>query len=268
MFFPLGRIETAMKSWLREGILVGPASDLEPGSVVNGCYRIEQCIVQNKTCRLYTVTRVYAKDSDPFSSLKGGKPVLYREHSEMDLPPGLFQMEVREGWLDPVLVQRLLSLSDPRLAPIYDVFVLENQSYVVSAHIDGVRLDHLKVPLNGKQIRRAGICLCKTVESLHRHGIFGMDLGFSNLRIVDETPQLISLATSRADGALSEPDVVSSRQKDLLKLLETLEKLVAEYGVMRRNAGLVGLLLAIEDMVAQNRMSPREIQKSLNEGRG
>jgi len=106
------------------------------------------------------------------------------------------------------------------------------------------------------------------VESLHQHGICGMDLRFSNLRIVDETLQLISLTTSRTDGALSEPDVVSSRQKDLLKLLETLEKLVAEYGVMGQNEGLVDLLLAIEDMVTQNWMSPREIQKALNEGRG
>jgi tRNA A-37 threonylcarbamoyl transferase component Bud32 len=263
MLLSLGRVETAMKSLRREEIPLGPGDDLEPGALVNGCYRIEQCIEQSKARCLYTVTRAYREEKDRFSRLSAGKQAVYRQQCEIDLPACLFKMEVRQGWLDPVLVQRLLTLCDPRIASIYDVFSLEPYTHLVSEHMDGVRLDQMEGLLTTQQIRIAGTDLCETVELLHRHGIYGMDLRFSNLRIVDGRLRLISLSTSRTVDGLSQGDAVNVQQEDLLRLLDALEKLAGEYVAVGRNDGLSDLFFAIEDLITQNQLSTRHIRETL-----
>jgi len=266
MFLSLGRIETAMKSFLREGIPGGYGDDLEPGAVVNGRYRIEQCHEQSKTRSLYTVTRVWEDDKDDSSIVSAGKQTLYRHRCEVDVPTRLFQMEVRQGWLDTALVRRLLTLWDPRVASICDVFSHDRFTYLVSEYMDGVSVDQMEGLLTTRQIRIAGSDLCETVALLHRHGIYGMVLGFSNLRIVDERLRLISLSTSRTGDGLSEDAVFTAEQDDLFNLLDTLEKLAAEYGIMGRRGGLGDLLVSLEDVMTHGPVSPRDIQEALKHG--
>ena len=266
MFLSLGRIETAMKSILREGIPLGSGDDLEPGALVNGCYRVEQCIEQGKARCLYTVTRVYGEEKDRFSPLSAGKRALFRQQCEIDRPGCLFQMEIRQGGVDPVLVQRLLTLCDPRIASVYDVFSLEPYTHIVSEHVDGVRLDQMEGLLTTQQIRMAGTDLCETVELLHQQGIYGMELRFSNLRIVDGRLRLVSLSTSRAVDGLSQGDAVDVQQEDALRLLDALEKLAGEYVAVDRDDGLSDLFFAIEDLVTQNQLSTRHIREALRHG--
>ena len=267
MFLSLGRIETAVKSLCREGMPLGPGDELEPGALINGCYRVEQCIEQSKARCLYTVTRVSREEKDHLYTLSAGKQMVVRHQCEMDLPARLFQMEVRQGFLDPVLVQRLLTLCDPRIASTYDVFFLEPYTHLVSEHMGGVRLDGMEGLLTIRDIRIAGTDLCETVALLHRHGIYGMDLRFSNLRILDGRLRLISLSTSRVSDGLSRGDAFHVQQEDLLRLLDTLERLAAEYGVMDRSEGLGDLLLAIEDAVTHAPLSTRDIHEALKHGK-
>jgi hypothetical protein len=175
-------------------------------------------------------------------------------------------MEVRRGRLDPILAERLFSLSDPRISPIYDIFALGFDTCLVSEHIDGVRLDQMEGLLSNAQIRTAGTCLCETVASLHQHGIYDMDLRFSNLRMIHEGPRLVSLSTSRTVDRLCQGERLGAAQKDLLRLTDTVEKLVAEFGTMGQSKGLGSLVLAIEDMRIQNRVSLRNLRKALKQG--
>jgi len=94
-----------------------------------------------------------------------------------------------------------------------------------------------------------------------------MDLRFSNLRILDGRLRLISLITSRVSDGLSRGDAFHVQQEDLLRLLDTLERLAAEYGVMDRSEGLGDLLLAIEDAVTHAPLSTRDIHEALKHGK-
>jgi serine/threonine protein kinase len=112
-----------------------------------------------------------------------------------------------------------------------------------------------------------GICLAKTVEFLHRQGISHVNVEPSNLKLVNDRPRLMSLGTSALRGDLSREDLEWVDREDFRRVLETLEKLAAEYVDEHEDDMLCRLLFVLEEMIGRNELSAIDILEALGPAR-
>lgn len=234
------------------------------GTIINGCYQIVGSVEHDGTRCLCTVTPVRGGGICHLCHLKGEETrSLFCNHCEARLKGKIFQMEAFPGKIDPGLIQKLLGISDPGIGLIYDTFSIASNTYVVSEYTEGVRLDLLEEGLTAGQIRRVGACLTQTVEFLHAQGIYRMNLQPLNLKLVGDRPRLISLSACRLKSNLPRKDHERVDREDLRGLLETLEKLAAEYLDEDQDDMLCRLLVALEEMIGKEELSARDIQETL-----
>jgi hypothetical protein len=266
MLFPFEQIQTKMKFLVWEG-LAGWKPDkqgdsLIAGTVVNGRYRIEEPLQQEGTRVLYRATLVSGGDICELCHLKDKRtPNLSCNYCEAKLSEKTFRMEVLSGQIDPLLAKKLLEISYPGVLRVYEIFSDMSNTYVVSEPSRGVTLDRLEEMLTVQEIQRIGILLTQTVEFLHRQGICCINLELNNLELMDERPRLVSLSTTRLKSELSQENLESADQRDHRALLETLEKLAAEYVI--RGKTLWSLLVGLEEMLGKDDLSGKEIQDVL-----
>ena len=268
MIFSFQQIQSTMSSLVHEGCVgwkPGKRGDsMAAGTIINGCYRIVKPVEQDEVRGLCTVTPVRGGGICHLCHLKGEETEsLFCNHSGARLRGKTFQMEVFPGQIDPGLIQKLLGISHPGIAQIYDSFSIGSDTYVVSESIEGVRLDRLEGGLTAGQIRRVGAWLTETVEFLHAQRIYRMNLQPLNLKLVGARPRLISLSACRLKSNLPRKDHERVDRQDFRRLLETLEKLAAEYLDEDQDDMLCRLLVALEEMIGKEALSARDIQETL-----
>lgn len=268
MFFPFRQTESTVNSLVHEGPLgwkPGRRGDCLPtGTILNGCYRIEEPLDRDGTRRLYAVSPVRGDGPCHFCGLKIGEthnPLC--PHCGAELGGKIFQMEVFPGQMDPGLIRKLLKTSHPGVVQTYDTFSVGSNTHLVSEYIRGATLDRLEGILTAQQIRMAGICLTQTVEFLHGQGICHMSLQPRNLKLVGDSPRLISLSACRLKSNLPEKCLDRCDREDFGELLETLEKLAAEYIDQSQGDMLCRLLLALEEMIGRDDLSAGKIREAL-----
>jgi len=268
MILSIQQIQSTMKSLVHGGFAgwrpEKGADPLTAGTIVNGCYRIEDLVKLERGRRLYTVTLVSRREI-----CHGGRPrgeVTYHLSSnECGAKPAgrIFRLEVFPRHMDLGLIKKLLGISHPRIVRIHNIFVMEPNSYVVSESVRGVTLDRPEAMLTGEQIRMVGVCLTQTVEFLHAQGVYRMDLHPSNLELVGDRPRLISLTTCWLKSHVSRKELERFDREDFRGLLETLEKLAAESDDQDRGDMLCRLLVTLEEMIGKDELCAREIQEAL-----
>jgi serine/threonine protein kinase len=268
MAFPFDQIQSTMKS-----LVYGSSAGRKPGkkadsssmvTIINGRYRIDEPVKARGTRGLYTATPVrggetchvcglQAKEMNPPFCLRCGA----------NLRGKMLQTEIVPGRMDPKLIQRLYEISHPCIAQIFDIFPIGANTYVISDGTPGVTLDRLEGMLTAQQLRIIGINLTQTVEFLHGQGICHMDLQPSNLKLVGDSPRLLSLTASCLRGSLSRKELDRFDREDFIRILETLEKLAAEHGVQLEGDRLCRLLVAFQDLLGKDQLTSGEIQEAL-----
>jgi len=269
MIFSFQQIQTTISSLVHEGYVgwkPGKRGDsMAAGTIINGCYQIVESVEQDGTRDLYSITPVQDGGICPLCHLKGEETKsLFCSHCGARLRGKIFQMEAFPGQIDPELIQKLLGIFHPGIAQIYDSFSIGSNTYVVSESIEGVRLDRLEGGLTAGQIRRFGDCLTQTVEFLHAQGIYRMNIQPLNLKLVGDRPRFISLSACRLKSNLPRKEHERVDRQDFRRLLETLEKLAAEYLDEDQDDMLCRLLVALEEMIGKEALSARNIQEGLN----
>ncbi len=268
MFSPFQQIQGTMKFLVHEG-LAGKKPEkrgdpLAPGTVIDGRYRIEECLGGDGTQRLYAVNHVRNEGVCPFCRLKLKETQgCFCNHCGAAVRERMFQMEALRGPIDPQLILRLLGVSHPGIAQIFDILSEESTVYLFSQYFHGVTLDRLEGMLTAEQIRRAGICLIETVEYLHAQGLCRMNLRPSNLKLVDNRPRLLSLSACRLKSDLPGKELDWVDREDFRRLLETLEQLAAEYVEEVQDEMLCRLLVALEEIIGKGTLAARDVEEAL-----
>jgi hypothetical protein len=268
MLLSLHQIHSTMKSLVPDRSVGRKperrGNSLETGTILNGSYRIEAPIEQDGAGDLYTVTLVRSGEICPLCHRKvEGTHNLFCSHFGVKLNGQIFQMEVFPGHMDRGLIRKLLEISHPHIARIYDTFSLGCNTHVVSEYVPGATLNRSEGVLTAEQIRMIGICLTETIRFLHSRGIYHINLQADNLKLAGDSPRLISLSTCRPRNTLSGQDLERSERDDYKELLETLEKLMAEYGDQNQGNMICRLLVAFEEMIERDELSARSIQETL-----
>lgn len=268
MYFPFQQIDSTMHFLADEaatGWKLGKRGGcLAPGTIISGRYRIEEILDWDGTRGLYAVTRVHCEGVCHFCGLKIEETHSpFCPHCGARLRGNIFQMEVFLGPIELKMIRRLLEISHPGIAQIYDAFSTGSLTYVVSEYTSGVTLDRLEGMLTAQQIRTLGICLAQIVGFLHSQGIYRVNLQPGNLKMKGRSPRLISLSTCRLKGSMAEKDLDRCDREDFRGLLETLEKLAAEYVNQDQDEMLCRLLVALEEMIGRDKLSAGEIQEEL-----
>ncbi len=269
MHFPFEQIQSTMRSLVQDG-LVGWKPEIRGDSLVTGAiiddrYRIEDCLRRDGTRSVYTVRRI--RDEEFCQSYCREVEQTYGlSRDECGTTPGekIFQMEAFPGQMDLGLIRKLLEISHPGIAHVLEVFSIGPATYVISEHTRGVTLDRLEGMLTAAQIRTVGIYLTETVEFLHGQGISHMSLQPHNLKLLRDRPRLISLSASRLRTNLAQADLERSDWEDFRRLVETLEKLAAEYVGQNEGDLLCHLLIAFEEMIERDRLSARDVRDALS----
>jgi serine/threonine protein kinase len=237
---------------------------LTPGTIIEGCYRVEESVEPCENNRFCTVTRVRGGGVCPSCGQERGETGSRScQNCGARLKGRLFQMEVLPEPLDPEFIQKLLEISHPDIAQIYEILSFGCEIYVISEHLRGVPVDCVRGGLTGRQIQTIGICLTHTVGFLHDHGIYHMDLQPYNVKLVDGHPRLRSLSASRLENHAGGHGVDRYARTDYGELLETLEKVTAECGYQHEGNTLVRLLVALEEMIGRDDLSLLDIQQAL-----
>ena len=268
MFFPIERIQNTMKSLVPEGLLGSnlerEETPLRPGTIINGRYRIESLLRQGGSCRQYAVTLVPSIEisRDGCRSAGGNRRDSCDQLGARRMGKVL-RMEVFPGPIDRGTTRRLLQVSHPGIPGIYDVFTIGPNSHVVSESVPGVALDRLKEKLTAERIRVIGISLVQAVAFLHAQGVYSLNLQPMNLEWVTDKARLISLGPCKFESNLSAEDRERLARKDFQALLETLEKLVAEFGDQDHDGRLCRLLVTLEELIEKDELTATEIQEVL-----
>ncbi|NIQ39963.1 MAG: hypothetical protein GTN81_15460 [Proteobacteria bacterium] len=272
MTFPFQQIQSTVKFLVPEG-LAGwrprrSGDQLGIGSIINDRYRIEKPVQRDGNRSLNTVSLV--QDSAVCDSRISKREETHSPFcmcGDPELDEHIFQMEVVPWKLETRLIRRLLEISHPGILKIHDIFSVPSTTYIVSEYTSGPTLDCVDRMLTTHQVRMFGICLAKTVEFLHRQGISHVNLEPSNLKLVNDGPILMSLGTSALRGDLSREDLEWVDRQDFRRVLETLEKLAAEYVDEHEDDMLCRLLFALEDMIERNELSAIDILEALGPAR-
>jgi len=267
--FSFQQIQSTMKSLVHDGLAgwrpeIGGDS-LVAGTIIDDRYRIEDCLGRDGTRSLYTVR--FIKDEEPCQSYcREAEQTHNLSHDKCGTTAGekTFQMEVFPGQMDPGLIPKLLEISHPGISHVFEVFSIGPTTYVISEYTRGVTLDRLEGMLTAAQIRTVGICLAETVEFLHGQGVSRMSLQPRDLKLLGDRPRLISLSACRLRSDLPRKDLERSDCEDYRRLVETLEKLAAEYVGQNEDDMLCHLLLTFEEMIGRDRLSARDVREALS----
>ncbi len=268
MSFTFHRIQRTLKSLISEK-LTGRRSErrgdyLDTGTLVGGRYWIEKPRLENGTRSFYRASLVRGGAFRGSRRLRGKETRNPPSHfGEGRREASVYQVEVVPWQIEAELMKKLLEISHPGVAKIYDIFSAGSHTYVLSEYTSGPTLDCLDGVLTTHQVRMLGIRLAQTVEFLHGQGISHLNLQLSNLKLAADRPRLMSLSTSKLRGDLSREDIEWVDREDFRRLLETLEKLAGEYTDSHEEDMLCRLLFALEEMIGRNELFPLDILEAL-----